>query len=101
MDLNETREILEKFAKYVVKQARTNLTKQGKNTSKNLYNSIKYIPKDDGLRILFEIELIMENSKIKELEVKTLIMQTKLQQKALINLVQVALQVKEINLEKV
>ena len=55
MDLNETREILEKFAKYVVKQARTNLTKQGKNTSKNLYNSIKYIPKDDGLRILFEM----------------------------------------------
>ena len=84
----------------IVKQARTNLTKQGKNTSKNLYNSIKYIPKDDGLRILFEM-LDYGEFKIKELEVKTLIMQTKLQQKAHINLVQVTLQVKEINLEKV
>ena len=55
MDLKETRDILEKFAKYVVKQSRTNLTKQGKNTSKKLYNSIKYVPKDDGLRILFEM----------------------------------------------
>jgi len=55
MELKESREILEKFAKYVVRQARTNLTKQGKNTSKNLYNSIKYVPKDNGLRILFEM----------------------------------------------
>jgi len=36
MDLKETRDILEKFAKYVVKQSRTNLTKKGKNTSKKL-----------------------------------------------------------------
>jgi hypothetical protein len=55
MELKETRDILEKFAKYVVRQARTNLTKQKKNTSKNLYNSIKYVPKDNGLRILFEM----------------------------------------------
>ena len=57
MDLKETKYLLEKWAKYVVKQARTNLTKQGKNTSKNLYNSIDYTPKvePDGIRILFEM----------------------------------------------
>ena len=33
---------LNSFGKYVVKQARTNLTKGKKNVSKSLYNSIKY-----------------------------------------------------------
>jgi len=33
---------LNSFGKYVVKQARTNLTKAKKNVSKSLYNSIKY-----------------------------------------------------------
>ncbi len=58
MDLKETQEILEQFGKYVVKQARTNLSKQGKNTSKNLYNSIKYTPKKTntgGIKIIFEM----------------------------------------------
>ena len=33
---------LESFGKYIVKQARTNLTKGKKNVSKDLYNSIKF-----------------------------------------------------------
>lgn len=33
---------LNKFAKYVVQQSRTNLTKGKKNVSKSLYNSIEY-----------------------------------------------------------
>ena len=33
---------LESFGKYIVKQARTNLTKGKKNVSKELYNSIKF-----------------------------------------------------------
>ena len=34
---------LESFGKYVVKQARTNLTKARKNVSKDLYNSINML----------------------------------------------------------
>ena len=33
---------LQAFGKYVVQQSRTNLTKQKRNVSKNLYNSIQY-----------------------------------------------------------
>lgn len=55
MEFKETRDILEKFGKYVVRQARTNLTKQKKNTSKKLYNSISYEVDDDGLGIVFEM----------------------------------------------
>ena len=39
---------LESFGKYVVKQARTNLTKARKNVSKDLYNSIKFKLKQQG-----------------------------------------------------
>jgi hypothetical protein len=42
MQLKETRKELEKFAKYVVKHSRTNLTKSNKNVSKKLYDSIDY-----------------------------------------------------------
>ena len=42
MDLKETKDVLNKFAKYVIKQARTNLTKQKKNSSKKLYDSLDY-----------------------------------------------------------
>ena len=42
MDLKETKQILNKFAKYVIKQARTNLTKSNKNSSKRLYDSLDY-----------------------------------------------------------
>ena len=34
--------VLNKFGKYVVQQARSNLSKKGKNVSKELYNSISY-----------------------------------------------------------
>jgi hypothetical protein len=42
MQLDETREALNKFAKYVVQQSRSNLTKSDKNVSKELYNSLGY-----------------------------------------------------------
>lgn len=34
-------EELDKFKNYVIQQSRSNLTKQGRNISKSLYNSIK------------------------------------------------------------
>ena len=39
--LKEVQGSLNKFAKYVVQQSRSNLTKSKKNSSKNLYNSIE------------------------------------------------------------
>jgi len=39
-DLKNTQEALNKFAKYVIKQSRSNLTRQGKNTTSSLYNSL-------------------------------------------------------------
>lgn len=42
MELKQTKDILNKFAKYVIKQARTNLTKGKKNSSKQLYDSLDY-----------------------------------------------------------
>ncbi len=39
---------LESFGKYVVKQARTNLTKARKNVSKDLYNSVKFKLQQEG-----------------------------------------------------
>ena len=40
--LNNTEEILNKFAKRVIQQSRTRLTKGKKNASKELYNSLRY-----------------------------------------------------------
>lgn len=40
--LKNVEESLNKFAKYVVQQSRSNLTKNKKNVSKSLYNSIDY-----------------------------------------------------------
>jgi hypothetical protein len=40
--LNNTEEILNKFAKRVIQQSRTRLTKGKKNASKDLYNSLRY-----------------------------------------------------------
>jgi hypothetical protein len=42
MQLAETRDALNKFAKYVIQQSRSNLSKSGKNVSKELYNSLDY-----------------------------------------------------------
>jgi hypothetical protein len=59
MQLDETREALNKFAKYVVQQSRSNLTKSGKNVSKELYNSLGYdlnVSKNS-----FSLSLLMED----------------------------------------
>mgnify|MGYP003144357066 FL=1 len=42
MRLKDTKEILNKFAKYVIQQARTNLTREKKNYTKELYDSLFY-----------------------------------------------------------
>lgn len=40
--LQNTRDSLNKFAKYVIQQSRSNLSKSGKNLSSNLYGSLGY-----------------------------------------------------------
>ena len=42
MELQETQKILNSFAKYVIQQSRSNLTKTNKNVSKKLCNSLDY-----------------------------------------------------------
>jgi hypothetical protein len=42
MQLDETREALNKFAKYVIQESKNNLSKSNKNVSKELYNSLGY-----------------------------------------------------------
>jgi len=41
-EYKRTQEALNKFAKYVIQQSRSNLTKQKKNVSAGLYNSLDY-----------------------------------------------------------
>lgn len=41
MDLTKTQELIKKFRDYVIKQSKSNLTRQGKNVTKSLYDSIK------------------------------------------------------------
>jgi hypothetical protein len=41
MELKETEATIKRFKNYVISQARANLTRQNKNVSKSLYNSIK------------------------------------------------------------
>jgi len=41
MELSQTQATIKRFRDYVVSQAKANLTRQGKNVSKSLYNSIK------------------------------------------------------------
>jgi hypothetical protein len=55
MQLKETKNILNKFAKYVIQQSRSNLTKNKKNSSKSLYNSLdfKYKTVNGGIGIQF------------------------------------------------
>jgi hypothetical protein len=42
MQLKETRDTLNKFAKYVIQESKNNLSKSNKNVSKELYNSLGY-----------------------------------------------------------
>lgn len=58
MQLKKAQTALRAFGKYVVQQARTNLTKGKKNVSKELYNSIDYTIEEvsTGFRLYFEME---------------------------------------------
>ena len=58
MQLKEVEKILNKFAKYVIQQARTNLTKKNKNSSKKLYDSLEYRINryKDSIDLLFNME---------------------------------------------
>jgi hypothetical protein len=53
----ETQKQLDEFRKYVIQQARTNLTKSKKNSSKKLYNSINGISKvnPNSISLYFEM----------------------------------------------
>ena len=61
MQLKEVEKVLHKFGKYVVKQARTNLTKNKKNVSKNLYNSLEYRVNryKDSIDLLFQWKIMV------------------------------------------
>lgn len=58
MQLKETQEALRAFGKYVVQQAKTNLTKGKHNVSKNLYDSLTFdIEKvAKGYQLFFEMD---------------------------------------------
>tara|TARA_R100000234_G_scaffold112787_1_gene86747 strand:+ start:753 stop:1253 length:501 start_codon:yes stop_codon:yes gene_type:complete len=58
MELQKTRDILNSFAKYVIQQSRSNLSKDKKNVSKKLYESLDYEIISD--RTGFILEFIME-----------------------------------------
>ena len=52
--MSEFKKALEKYAKYVIQQSRSNLTKGKNNASKQLYNSLNY--KIDKNKVTFESE---------------------------------------------
>jgi hypothetical protein len=56
--LDNTQQALEDFKKYVIQQARTNLTKGKKNVDGNLYKSLQgFVEKSPaGFRLYFEME---------------------------------------------
>jgi hypothetical protein len=59
MDTQQTYKYLNDFAKYVIQQSRSNLTKGGKNVDKKLYNSL-----DKEIQVganSFRIAFLMEN----------------------------------------
>ncbi len=58
LDLIKTKQELENFGKYIVQQARTNLTKGKHGGSKRLYDSLGYTIEETekGLRIRFDME---------------------------------------------
>ena len=58
MKAANTQRVLDKFGKYLVQQARTNLTKQKKNVSKTLYESISYEARASDVSL--EFDFLME-----------------------------------------
>jgi len=59
MEIKRTQAVLDAFKKFVIKQARTRLTKGKKNVSKDLYNSLKGDVK--ASENSFRVEFIMED----------------------------------------
>ena len=57
LDREETQKELDKFRKYVIQQARTNLSKSKMNSSKKLYNSINGVSKvnPNSISLYFEM----------------------------------------------
>jgi hypothetical protein len=53
-----TKRALDKFGKYLVQQSRSNLTRQKKNVSKSLYNSLDYEVRASD--VSFEFDFLME-----------------------------------------
>ena len=58
MEKQEVQEAIDKFRKYVIQQSRSNLTKQKKNSSKGLYNSLNGVSKvnPNSISLYFEME---------------------------------------------
>jgi len=52
--MSEFKKALEKYAKYVIQQSRSNLTKKKNNASKQLYNSLEYRIQGDKISFLSE-----------------------------------------------
>ena len=58
LERKEVQKELDRFKKYVVQQSRSNLTKQKKNTSKRLYDSIKGVSKANPNSISLYFEML-------------------------------------------
>ena len=58
MEKQEVQEAIDKFRKYVIQQSKSNLTKQKKNSSKGLYNSLNGVSKvnPNSISLYFEME---------------------------------------------
>ena len=54
MDYLELSKALNAFGKYVIQQSRSNLTKRGKNSTSDLYNSLKYELTEENKNFLLE-----------------------------------------------
>ena len=52
--MSEFKKALEKYANYVIRQSRSNLTKKKNNASKQLYNSLEYKIQGDKVSFLSE-----------------------------------------------
>ena len=55
---------LARYARYVIKQARSNLTKKRNNASKKLYNSLKYKVSEN--KVTFEMESVFDKWSIRK-----------------------------------
>lgn len=56
--MKETEKYLESFGKYIVQQARSNLTKAKKNVTKELYNSIQFKLVPDGKNLILQFFML-------------------------------------------